>query len=52
MQVVKVRDGGIVRRVSLLDDAGDEVVLVSRFLSHLADSGYSPNTLRLMQNPP
>jgi integrase len=45
VQVVKERDGGIVRCVRLLDDAGDEVVLVSRFLSHLADSGYSPNTL-------
>ena len=37
--------GGIVRRVVLLDDAGDDVVLVTRFLSHLSDSGYSPNTL-------
>lgn len=45
MQVVKERDGGIVRRVVLLDDAGDEVELVTRFLSHLSDSGYSPNTL-------
>jgi integrase len=45
VQVVKERDGGIVRRVVLLDDAGDEVELVARFLSHLSDSGYSPNTL-------
>ena len=45
MQVLKERDGGIVRRVVLLDDAGDEVGLVTRFLSHLSDSGYSPNTL-------
>ena len=45
MQVLKEREGGIVRRVVLLDDAGDEVVLVTRFLAHLADSGYSPNTL-------
>lgn len=45
MQVLKERDGGIVRRVVLLDDAGDDVVLVTRFLSHLSDSGYSPNTL-------
>jgi integrase/recombinase XerD len=45
VQVLKERDGGIVRRVVLLDDAGDEVVLVTRFLSHLSDSGYSPNTL-------
>ena len=45
MQVVKYVDGGIVRRVVLLDDAGVEVVLVTRFLAHLADSGFSPNTL-------
>ena len=45
MHVVKESDGGIVRRVVLLDDAGDEVALVTRFLSHLSDSGYSPNTL-------
>jgi integrase/recombinase XerD len=45
VQVLKERDGGIVRRVVLVDDAGDEVVLVTRFLSHLSDSGYSPNTL-------
>jgi len=45
VRVVKERDGGIVRRVILFDDAGDEVSLVTRFLSHLADSGYSPNTL-------
>lgn len=45
MQVVKERDGGIVRRVVLLDDAGDGVELVNRFLSHLTDSGYSPNTV-------
>lgn len=45
MQVVKYVDGGIVRRVVLFDDAGAEVVLVTRFLAHLADSGFSPNTL-------
>jgi integrase/recombinase XerD len=45
VQVVKERDGGIVRRVLLLDDAGDEVELVNRFLLHLTDSGYSPNTV-------
>jgi integrase/recombinase XerD len=45
VRVVKERDGGIVRRVILFDDTGDEVSLVTRFLSHLADSGYSPNTL-------
>src|SRR6266851_954520 len=45
VQVVKERDGGIVRRVVLLDQAGGEVELVTRFLSHLSDSGYSPNTV-------
>lgn len=45
MRVVKEREGGIVRRVMLLDDDGGDVVLVTRFLGHLADSGYSPNTL-------
>lgn len=45
MQVVKYVDGGIVRRVVLFDDAGMEIVLVTRFLAHLADSGFSPNTL-------
>ena len=37
VQVVKERDGGIVRRVVLLDQAGGEVELVTRFLSHLSD---------------
>jgi len=45
VQVVKQREGGIVRRVMLLDDVGAEVVLVTRFLSHLSDSNYSPNTV-------
>lgn len=45
MRVVKHVDGGIVRRVVLIDDAGAEVVLVTRFLAHLADSGFSPDTL-------
>jgi integrase/recombinase XerD len=45
VQVVKERDGGIVRRVVLLDHAGGEVELVTRFLSHLSDSGYSRNTV-------
>lgn len=45
MRVVKERVGGIVRRVRLLDEAGDEITLVTRFLSHLVDSGYSPNTV-------
>lgn len=45
MRVVKDVVGGIVRRVILLDGSGHEVVPVTRFLAHLSDSGYSPNTL-------
>ena len=45
MRVVVEREGGIVHRVTLLDDEGKDVVLVTRFLAHLADSAYSPNTL-------
>jgi hypothetical protein len=40
VRVVREVDGGIVRRVVLLDDAGDEVAPVNRFLSHLTDSAY------------
>ena len=42
--MVKQRENGIVRRVVLLDDRGDEVPPVNRFLSHLTDSDYSRNT--------
>jgi len=45
VRVVKDRVGGVVRRVVLLDDAGVEVVPVNRFLSHLTDANYSPNTV-------
>jgi integrase/recombinase XerD len=45
VRVVKQRENGIVRRVVLLDDRGDEVAPVSRFLSYLTDSDYSPNTV-------
>lgn len=45
MRVVKQCEGGIVRRVVLIDESGDEVVPVNRFLSHLVDAGYSPNTV-------
>jgi integrase/recombinase XerD len=45
VRVVKEREDSIVRRVLLLDDDGDEVVPVNRFLSHLVDAGYSPNTV-------
>jgi integrase/recombinase XerD len=34
VRVVKQRENGIVRRVVLLDDRGDEVAPVNRFLSH------------------
>jgi len=45
VRVVREVDGGIVQRVVLLDDADGEVEPVSRFLSHLNDSNYSPNTV-------
>lgn len=45
MRVIKRCEGGIVRRVILLDDAGAEVEPVSRFLAHLGDANYSPNTM-------
>src|SRR3954447_7938056 len=45
MRVVKDKDGGIVRRVLLLDDAGAPVVPVVRYLGHLMDAGYSPHTV-------
>lgn len=45
MRVVKEVDGGIVRRVVLLDDVGSEVEPVTRFLAHLSDANYSPNTV-------
>lgn len=45
MRVVVTRENGIVRRVQLLDDDGSELTLVCRFLRHLVDSGYSPNTV-------
>ena len=45
MRVVKRCEHGIVRQVTLLDDTGREVGPVTRFLSHLTDSNYSPNTV-------
>jgi len=45
VKVVKEREGGIVRRVRLLDDVGEPVGPVCRFLSHLGDREFSPNTL-------
>src|SRR6202022_3970225 len=43
--VVKEREGGIVRRVQLLDAYGDPIVVVSRFLDHLVERAGSPHTL-------
>jgi len=45
VRVVREVEGGVVRRVRVLDDTGAEVEPVVRFLSHLTDSGYSPNTV-------
>jgi len=45
VRVIKHCEQGIVRQVTLLDDTGREVVQVTRFLSHLTDSDYSPNTV-------
>jgi len=45
VRVVREVDVGIVRRVVLLDDAGSEVEPVTRFLAHLSDVNYSPNTM-------
>ncbi|MER6316435.1 tyrosine-type recombinase/integrase [Streptomyces sp. NPDC001581] len=42
--MLKERDGGIVRRVRLVDESGAEVGPVCRFLGHLSDRGLSPNT--------
>ena len=45
VQVVKEREGGIVRRVVCSMTPATKSSSVTRFLSHLSDSGYSPNTL-------
>jgi len=45
VRVIKEEDGGIVRRVRLVDDAGEPVGPVCRFLSHLGDREFSPNTM-------
>ncbi|MDQ2738304.1 MAG: site-specific integrase [Actinomycetota bacterium] len=45
MRVVKEVEDGVVRRVRVLDDSGAELEPVVRFLSHLMDSSYSPNTV-------
>jgi len=45
VRVIKRCENGIVRRVALIDDAGRDVVPVTRFLSRLMDTNYSPNTV-------
>ncbi len=45
MRVVREVDDGIVRSVVLLDDAGGAIEPVNRFLAHLGDANYSPNTV-------
>lgn len=45
MRVVKVRDGGVVRKVRLLDENGRPIEAACRFLEHQSDRGSSPNTL-------
>ncbi|MEE1791084.1 site-specific integrase [Streptomyces sp. BE308] len=44
--VVKERDGGVVRRVRLVDGGeGEPVTPACRFLDHLVDRGFSPHTI-------
>ncbi|MFE5947072.1 site-specific integrase [Streptomyces sp. NPDC056480] len=45
MRVVKERDGGVVRRVRLVDGDGEPVTAACRFLDHLVDRGFSPHTI-------
>src|ERR1700694_6142755 len=45
MRVVRESESGVVVRVYVVDSDGAAIVAVARFLSHLKDSGYSPNTL-------
>ncbi|WEO92720.1 tyrosine-type recombinase/integrase [Streptomyces sp. FXJ1.172] len=45
MRVVKERDGGVVRRVRLVDGSGEPVAAACRFLDHLVDRGFSPHTI-------
>ncbi|MEV0779033.1 site-specific integrase [Streptomyces sp. NPDC050428] len=45
MRVVKERDGGVVRRVRLVDGDGEQVTGACRFLDHLVDRGFSPHTI-------
>ncbi|AVZ77886.1 transposase [Streptomyces lunaelactis] len=43
--MVKERDGGVVRRVRLVDVDGEHVTAACRFLDHLVDRGFSPHTI-------
>ncbi|MGW4567574.1 site-specific integrase [Streptomyces sp. NPDC004561] len=45
MRVVKERDGGVVRRVRLVDGDGEPLAAACRFLDHLVDRGFSPHTI-------
>ncbi|MFH8476491.1 hypothetical protein [Streptomyces sp. NPDC018000] len=45
MRVLQEHQDGIVRRVQLVDDEDEPVWSACRFLDHLADQGFSPNTL-------
>ncbi|GAA3892390.1 tyrosine-type recombinase/integrase [Streptomyces sedi] len=45
MRVVKERDGGVVRRVRLVDGDGEQDTAACRFLDHLVDRGFSPHTI-------
>jgi hypothetical protein len=45
VRVVKERDGGVVRRVRLVDGDGEQVTAACRFLDHLVDRGFSPHTV-------
>jgi integrase/recombinase XerD len=45
VRVVKERDGGVVRRVRLVDGDGEPVASACRFLDHLVDRGFSPHTI-------
>jgi hypothetical protein len=51
VRVIKERDGGIVRRVRLVGDDGEPVGPVCRFLDHLGDREFSPNTLAVAAGP-
>jgi integrase/recombinase XerD len=45
VRVVKEKDNGVLRGARLVDDAGEPVGSACRFLSHLWDREFSPNTL-------